>query len=176
MNFQYRSVVHSRVSEVSVSTRVLNPNYTQLDTNTYRSDELTGSISSHNISKGSLPSDGFTVFNYTASPVEGSKLNEFTKSMGDTSYSVLIKLRVKNINRITIAYININSIRNKFDTPTDLVTGKIDILLLSESKINDSFPSSQFKMPGYTSPYILDRTNNGEAFYYILGKIFLPML
>ena len=81
--------------------------------------------------------------------------------MGETSYSVLKNLRVKNLNRIIIAHININSIRNKFDTLTDLVTAKIDILLLSETKINDSFPSAQFKMPGYTSPYRLDRTNNG---------------
>ena len=153
----------ARVSEVSVSTRVLNPNCTQLDTNTYHSDELTGSISLHNISKGSLPSDGFNVFNNTPSPVEGGKLNEFTKLMGETSYSVLKNLRVKNINRFIIAHINsrINSIRKKFDTLTDLVTGTINILLFSETKINDSFPSAQFKMPGYTSPYRLDRTNDG---------------
>ena len=125
------------------------------------SDELTGSISSHNISKGALPSDGFTVFNNTPSPVEGGELNEFTKSMGETSYSVLKNLRVKNIKGIIIAHININSIRNKFDTLTDLVTGKIDILLLSDTEVNDSFPSAQFKMPDYTSPYRLDRTNNG---------------
>ena len=155
---QYNS---SHVSEVSVSTRVLNPNCMQLDTNTHHSDELTGSISSHNISKGSLPSDGFTVFNNTPSPVEGSKLNEFTMSMGETSYLVLKNLRVKNINRIIIAHININSIKNKFDTLTDLVTGKIDILLVSETKINASFPSAQFKMHCYTSPYRLDRTSNG---------------
>ena len=132
----------SRVSEVSVSTRVLNPNCTQLDTNTYHSDELTGSISSHNTSKGSLPSDDFNVFNNTPSPVEGCKLNEFTKSMGETSYSILKNLRVKNINRIIIAHININSIRNKCATLSDLVTGKIDILLVSATKINDSFQSA----------------------------------
>ena len=38
-----------------------------------------------------------------------------------------------------------------------------DILLLSETKSNDSFSSAQFKMPGYTSPYRLDRTNNGGS-------------
>ena len=58
-----------------------------------------------------------------SSPVVG-KRNEFTKSMGEASYSVLINLRVKNITRIIIAHTNINNIRNKFDTLTDLVTGK----------------------------------------------------
>ena len=55
-------------SEVSVSTRVLIPICTQLNTNTYHSEELTGPISSH-ISECS------TVLDYTPS-AEGIKLNE----------------------------------------------------------------------------------------------------
>ena len=35
--------------------------------------------------------------------------------------------------------ININSVRNKFDQVADLMKGKIDVLMTSESKIDDSF-------------------------------------
>ena len=35
--------------------------------------------------------------------------------------------------------------------------GKVDILLISESKIDDSFPKSQFSIPGFSIPYRKDR-------------------
>ena len=59
-------------------------------------------------------------------------------------YSSLNKLRCNNLNRIIVAHLNINSVRNKFVLLKDMITGKIDILLLSETKIDDSFPSTQF--------------------------------
>ena len=49
-----------------------------------------------------------------------------------------------NLNKITFAHINTNSIRNKFDQLAVLIKGKIDALIISESKIDGSFPDSQF--------------------------------
>ena len=49
-----------------------------------------------------------------------------------------------NLNKIIFAHININSIRNKFDQLAFLIKGKIDVLIISVSKIDDSFPDSQF--------------------------------
>ena len=72
--------------------------------------------------------------------------------------SPLHKLRLKNSRRIFIGHLNVNSIRNKFDMVFDLIKGQIDIFLISETKIDSTFPSSQFKMPGYTTPYRLDRS------------------
>ena len=45
------------------------------------------------------------------------------------------------MNRILIAHLNINSIRNNIDMLRDLVAGRIDIplILISETKIYDSF-------------------------------------
>ena len=71
-------------------------------------------------------------------------------------------LRIKNSNRILIGHININSIRNKFNILADLIKGKIDILVISETKIDKSFPTSQFFIPGFSTPYRMDRTENGE--------------
>ena len=69
------------------------------------------------------------------------------------------------MNRITIAQININSLRNKFSFPLEAVSGNIDILLVTETKPDSSFPSVQFHMHGYTTSYRLDRKQMVEGFY-----------
>ena len=55
------------------------------------------------------------------------------------------------MNRITIAQININSLRNKFSFLCEVVTENIDILLVTETKLDSSFPNAQFHMYGYTT-------------------------
>ena len=45
---------------------------------------------------------------------------------------------------------------------SDLIKGNnIDVLLVSETKIDSSFPTSQFITPGYLPPFRLDRSKNG---------------
>ena len=78
-------------------------------------------------------------------------------------YSTLKDLRIKYYNRVIFAHININSIRNKFGMISDLVTGNIDILLISETKIDNTFPTSQFAISGFSSPYRLDHSRHGEG-------------
>ena len=68
---------------------------------------------------------------------------------------------MKNVNRILIGHININSIRNKFDPFADLVKDKLDIILISETKLDSSFPKSQFDIHGYSPPTRLDRNSHG---------------
>ena len=70
-------------------------------------------------------------------------------------------IQQKNADRVTIAQINVNSIRNKFDFLCEMIRGNIDILLITETKIDSSFPSAQFQIDGYTTPYRLDRDSNG---------------
>ena len=41
------------------------------------------------------------------------------------------------------------------------VSGKIDILVVSETKLDASFPDSQFFIEGFCRPYRLDRNKNG---------------
>ena len=36
-------------------------------------------------------------------------------------------------------------------------------MAISETKIDDSFPENQFKFPGYSSPFRLDRDQNGGS-------------
>ena len=42
-----------------------------------------------------------------------------------------------------------------------LVNKNLDILMISETKIDDTFPESQFLIEGFSAPYRLDRTAKG---------------
>ena len=55
----------------------------------------------------------------------------------------LENLRGKNKNRPSIAQLNINSLRNKFDFLSSKITKYIGIALVSETKLDDSFPTAQ---------------------------------
>ena len=55
--------------------------------------------------------------------------------------------------RVITGHININSIRNKFESVEKYVGDNLDILMVSETKINDSFPESQLLMEGFSTPY-----------------------
>ena len=73
----------------------------------------------------------------------------------------LNSLRKKNLNRLILAHLNINSIRNKFNQLVNGIKGNIDVLMVSETKLYDSFPSMQFLIEGYGPPYRLDRNSHG---------------
>ena len=42
-----------------------------------------------------------------------------------------------------------------------MVNGFVDILLITECKLDDSFPTAEFHMQGYSSPFRLDRNSYG---------------
>ena len=48
-----------------------------------------------------------------------------------------------------------------FEFLNSMVNGFLDILLVTECKINDSFPTAQFHMQGYSTPFRLDRNSDG---------------
>ena len=73
----------------------------------------------------------------------------------DNCKVVLKVLRKTSLDKLVIAHLKINSIRNKFDMFVEQVKGNIDILMISETKIEDSFPIGQFIIDGYSSPYRL---------------------
>ena len=60
----------------------------------------------------------------------------------------LKSFRIRNLNKIVVGHLNINSIRNKFDFLAHQVKENIDILMTSEAKLDESFPPSQFFLDG----------------------------
>ena len=57
---------------------------------------------------------------------------------------IVKSLRSNHPQKIIIGHININSIRYKFDILKPMLTEVLDILMISETKVNDSFPEAQF--------------------------------
>ena len=49
-------------------------------------------------------------------------------------------VRKDNPKRIIIVLLNINSLRNKFDSLMSKIKNDIDILMISETKLDDSIP------------------------------------
>ena len=66
-----------------------------------------------------------------------------------------------NLNRIIVARLNINLLRNKFDYLIKQITGNIGILMISETKLDSSFPTGQFLINGYSEPFRIDRKSQG---------------
>ena len=79
----------------------------------------------------------------------------------DNPYTILRDIKLKNVKRIIIGQLNINSIRNKFEQLKTIVDHNIDILVITETKIDNSFPTNQFTIEGYGIPFRLDRNTNG---------------
>ena len=76
----------------------------------------------------------------------------------------------KKPNHIIIAHLNINSVRNKFEMLKEVVDNKIDILLISETKLDDTLPLNHFILEGFTPPYRLDRTTHGGGLMLFLRE------
>ena len=72
------------------------------------------------------------------------------------------KLRIKNPNKIIIGNLNINSLPSKSEQLKGIVMQYIDILVLTETKLYDTFPVAQFLVNGFSGPYKLDKNRNGR--------------
>ena len=72
----------------------------------------------------------------------------------------LYNLKIKNMNRLLVGNLNINSISDKFDQLKLFVRDKVDILVITETKLDSTFPTSQFLTGGYRESYSSDRNRN----------------
>ena len=64
-------------------------------------------------------------------------------------------------NKLKITHIIINPIRNKLDLLSDQVKGNVDILMISETKIDKNSPICQFEIDGFNTPFWDDMAQNG---------------
>ena len=70
----------------------------------------------------------------------------------DDPKAVLQELKTKNRERPVIAHLNINFLDPKFEQLMDMVKDNVDILLVSETKLDDSHPEGRFFIEGYKEP------------------------
>ena len=58
--------------------------------------------------------------------------------------------------------------RKKFDYLIEQITGNLDILMISETKLDSSFPTGQFLINGYSEPLRIDWKSQGGGSGIIL--------
>ena len=98
-------------------------------------------------------------------------VKDYDKNSSDPRL-VLENLKLKNNHRLVIGNLNINSTSNKFDNLKLIIQGKIDILVITETKTDSTFPLNQFAIQGYPKPYRFDRNRNGGGvFIYVREDI-----
>ena len=103
------------------------------------------------------------------------KINGYEHKCSDISscnVSVLDKIKTKNINRSIISNLNINSLPSKFDKLKVLIQGKIDILIITETKLESNFSLEQFAISGYSNIIDLTEIEVGEVLLYILERTY----
>ena len=89
-------------------------------------------------------------------------INISAESRNDYNPNIILnKLKATNAERLIIGHININFLQNKFESLVSLVKGNVDILMVSETKIDESFPLNQFLIEGYCTPFRRDRDFRG---------------
>ena len=82
-------------------------------------------------------------FSYDLVTVNDCLPEALEKAKSGTNSS-LKTTRKDNLNKLLFAHLNISSIRNKFDSLFDIIKDNIDILMISEPKVEDSFLDGQF--------------------------------
>ena len=97
------------------------------------------------------------------------KANSLSESNNVAS---LCSIRKRNLNKLVVAHLNINSLRLKFDSLVQKITGNVDILMISETKLNNSFPEGQFLIEGCSKPCRIDRNSHaGGIMLYVRADI-----
>ena len=65
----------------------------------------------------------------------------------------IIQVFFNNANRLFICHLNVNSLRNNLEMLQEIVQDKLDIVLVSETKVDPSFPEIQFAIEVFRSWY-----------------------
>ena len=87
----------------------------------------------------------------------------------DDPMSTLKTLKANNVDRPVIAHLNINFLGPKFESLKSLIKDNIDFLMISETKLSDTFPNGQFFIEGYSNPIRLDRNRHGGGIIIFLA-------
>ena len=83
------------------------------------------------------------------SSIGDQNLNPLNPSNKETDcFTELTTFRFKNPKNLIMGHLNINSLRNKFEFLKPIISPNFDILLVSETKLYESFPNNQFSISG----------------------------
>ena len=64
-------------------------------------------------------------------------------------------IRAENFDNIIVGTLSKNSISPMFDECKLMASGYLDVMIVTETKLDDSFPKAQFCIDGFSTPYRL---------------------
>ena len=135
-------------STLSVCWAVQADNSIELETSTKASKVI-----------GSCTSELISLNNSNSSSKEPSSSSSQRDSLDAKTRCT--EMKSQSPDKLILSHLNINSIRNKFDGLKFVIYNKIDIFLISKTKLDDSFPTVQFFIEGFAIPYRHDRSSKG---------------
>ena len=112
----------------------------------------------HNLKKLNNANSNTTIEN--VHEILEEKIQEI-KSRELNKTDILKNIRIKNKKGLVIAYLNINSIRKKIEPLKIMASKYVDIPTIPETKIDETFKTSQFMIEGCEEPFRKDRNKNG---------------
>ena len=92
-------------------------------------------------------------------PMGNNVFNKFPEP--ESVFGALKGIRIKNLNNVVFATLNVNSFPGKFDQIEIMVQNNIDVLTIIESKLDNTYPTEQFLIKGFREPYRFDRIIGG---------------
>ena len=126
---------------------------------------------------GTVPHNKMNIVNATESPLCKINANSVHQDIdiydGTPDTFTEIKLfRKTHKHNFIFVHVNINSYRHKFAPLQEILRGRfVDLLIISESKLDESFPNSQFNVEGYTIHRQDKSASSGGLILYIRADI-----
>ena len=100
-------------------------------------------------------------------------MNKTSSTDEPSDTPLLLKiLKLKNAYRLILGHLNINLIVATLDQLKVLIVNNIDILVLTETKMDSSFPNAEFRIDGFSAPFRFDRNRfGGGVLIYVRQNI-----
>ena len=90
-----------------------------------------------------------------------------------STFEELLEVRKVHPRKLIVAHLNINSLKSKFDEIQDVLNETIvDLLFISETKLDSSYRDGLFETPGYKFESAI-AMSLAEALQLSLNRIFL---
>jgi hypothetical protein len=102
----------------------------------------------------------------STAPQKNTSIIQIENDMGPKE--MMECLKTKHRERPIIAHLNINFLDPKFEPLKDMIKDNVDILLISETKLDESYPEGRFFIEGYKEPIRLDRNKNGGGLLFFI--------
>ena len=79
-------------------------------------------------------------------------------------------MKAQSFDKLILDHLNTNSIPNKSEALKFIIGNNIDIFLISETKLDDSFPTAKFLIKGLSALYRFDRNSKGGGLLFYIRE------